>query len=93
MGHEDEKRTYEIFRNVDKIIQKYALKKNLIIFCNVQPVQQVIPSHGEGWGRPHVESMSCGVPVIATNWSGPTEYLNEENGYPLGIEEELIPAR
>lgn len=59
----------------------------------------VLPSHGEvcmsfetklelqqGWGRPHVEALSMGVPVIATNWSGPTAYLTEENGYPLSIE-------
>lgn len=45
----------------------------------------VIPSHGEGWGRPHVEAMSCGVPVIATNWSGPTEFITQDNGYPLRI--------
>ena len=30
----------------------------------------VLPSRGEGWGRPHVEAMSMGLPVIATNWSG-----------------------
>lgn len=53
----------------------------------------MIPSLGEGWGRPHVESLSCGTPVIATNWSGVTAYLNEENGYPIAIEEVLIPSR
>ena len=31
----------------------------------------VLPSRGEGWGRPHVEAMSMSLPVIATNWSGP----------------------
>lgn len=46
----------------------------------------VIPSRGEGWGRPHVESMACGTPVIATNWSGPTAYLTPKNGYPLAVE-------
>eukprot|EP00232_Nephroselmis_pyriformis_P011183 CAMPEP_0182875768 /NCGR_PEP_ID=MMETSP0034_2-20130328/13741_1 /TAXON_ID=156128 /ORGANISM="Nephroselmis pyriformis, Strain CCMP717" /LENGTH=292 /DNA_ID=CAMNT_0025008523 /DNA_START=148 /DNA_END=1023 /DNA_ORIENTATION=- len=46
----------------------------------------VLPSRGEGWGRPNVEAMSMGVPVIATNWSGPTAYLTEENGYPLRVE-------
>ena len=24
-----------------------------------------------------------GLPVIATNWSGPTAYMTEENSYPL----------
>jgi len=52
----------------------------------------VIPSHGEGWGRPHVESMSCGVPVIATNWSGPVEFLTQENGYPLSVLPDLTPT-
>lgn len=28
----------------------------LVVFC-----YQVIPSFGEGWGRPHVEAMSCGM--------------------------------
>lgn len=46
----------------------------------------VLPSRGEGWGRPLVEAMSMSLPVIATNWSGPTEYLTEENGYPLTVE-------
>lgn len=37
----------------------------------------VLPSRGEGWGRPYMEAMSMGLPVIATNWSGPTEFVNE----------------
>ena len=53
----------------------------------------MIPSFGEGWGRPHVESLSCGTPVIATNWSGVTAYLNEGNGYPIAIEDTLAPSR
>lgn len=46
----------------------------------------VLPSRGEGWGRPLVEAMSMSLPLIATNWSGPTEYLTEENGYPLPVD-------
>ncbi|KAL5205403.1 hypothetical protein ABZP36_033612 [Zizania latifolia] len=46
----------------------------------------VLPSRGEGWGRPVVEAMAMELPVIVTNWSGPTEYLTEENGYPLIVE-------
>ncbi|KAL2549037.1 UDP-Glycosyltransferase superfamily protein [Forsythia ovata] len=30
----------------------------------------VLPSRGEGWGRPLVEAMAMSLPVIATNWSG-----------------------
>lgn len=41
----------------------------------------VLASRGEGWGRPHAEAMSCGVPVVATNWSGTTAFINEQTGY------------
>ncbi|KAL5976491.1 hypothetical protein ACLOJK_020824 [Asimina triloba] len=47
----------------------------------------VLPSRGEGWGRPLVEAMSMAVPVIATNWSGPTEFLTEKNSYPLPFDQ------
>lgn len=46
----------------------------------------VIPTHGEGWGRPQIEAMSMGLPVITTNWSGPTAFMNERIAYPLAID-------
>jgi len=46
----------------------------------------VAPSRGEGWGRPHHEAMMMGLPVIATNWSGNTEFMNAENSYLLDYE-------
>ena len=46
----------------------------------------VLPSRGEGWGRPHVEAMAMALPVIATNWSGSTEFLRDSNSYPLPID-------
>jgi GT2 family glycosyltransferase len=52
----------------------------------------VLPSRGEGWGLPMVEAMACGIPTIATDWSAQTEFMNEENAYPLRVEK-LIPAR
>eukprot|EP01033_Poteriospumella_lacustris_P010606 gene10605-7548_t len=52
----------------------------------------VIPSHGEGWGRPHMEAMACGTPVIATNWSGPAAFINATTGYLVDIEDALVDA-
>ncbi|OMP06887.1 Glycosyl transferase, family 1 [Corchorus olitorius] len=46
----------------------------------------VLPSRGEGWGRPIVEAMAMSLPVITTNWSGPTEYLTDENSFPLPVD-------
>jgi glycosyltransferase involved in cell wall biosynthesis len=37
----------------------------------------VLPSRGEGWGRPHIEAMAMGLPTIATNWSGNTGKCKE----------------
>jgi glycosyltransferase involved in cell wall biosynthesis len=46
----------------------------------------VLPSRGEGWGRPFSEAMSMGIPVIGTNWSGNTEFMNDDNSYLIPIE-------
>ena len=33
-------------------------------------------THGEGYGLPILEAAACGLPVIATNWSGHLDFLN-----------------
>jgi glycosyltransferase involved in cell wall biosynthesis len=49
----------------------------------------VFPSHAEGWNLEPLEMMACGAEIIATNYSGHTEYLNESNSLlvnPTGME-------
>jgi len=41
----------------------------------------VLPHRSEGWGFPHMEAMSYGNPVITTNFSGNTDFMNNENSY------------
>lgn len=43
----------------------------------------VLPSRGEGFGLTGIEAMATGLPLIATNWSGPAEYLDPADSYPL----------
>uniref|UniRef100_A0A383WC78 Glycosyl transferase family 1 domain-containing protein n=1 Tax=Tetradesmus obliquus TaxID=3088 RepID=A0A383WC78_TETOB len=52
----------------------------------------VAPTRGEGWGRPQVEAMAMGLPVISTNWSGITAYLDERVGYPISVDR-LVPVQ
>lgn len=46
----------------------------------------VLASHGEGWGLPLIEGMAMGLPCIATNWSGNTEFMTKENSFLIPVE-------
>jgi glycosyltransferase involved in cell wall biosynthesis len=45
----------------------------------------VLPTRAEGWGLPILEAMASGLPVIATHYSAPVDYLDATNGYPLNV--------
>lgn len=40
----------------------------------------------EGFGLNVAESMSLGIPVVCTNWSATTEFVNDRNGYLVDYE-------
>jgi glycosyltransferase involved in cell wall biosynthesis len=46
----------------------------------------VLPSRGEGFGRPYLEALIAGLPVIATRWGGHLDFLTDEGGYLIDIE-------
>jgi len=55
----------------------------------------VTTTHGEGYGLPIIEAAACGLPVIATNWSGHVDFLSNKEGkrrfIPLEFDLKEIP--
>jgi glycosyltransferase involved in cell wall biosynthesis len=45
----------------------------------------VLPTRGEGCGRPFFEAMAAGTPVIGTAWGAQNELVTEETGYPIEV--------
>lgn len=50
----------------------------------------VAPTRGEGWGLPILDAAVCGVPVIATNWSGHLDFMKEVRF--LSVDYDLVPV-
>jgi glycosyltransferase involved in cell wall biosynthesis len=41
----------------------------------------VMPSRGEGWGRPYMEAMAMGLPTIGSRWSGNLAFMHDGNSF------------
>ncbi|MGG1399777.1 glycosyltransferase [Bacillus salipaludis] len=87
---------YEKIRNLSK---KMGLKKFPHIQIIQETLSQeemislyaasdcfVLPSRGEGWGRPYMEAMAMELPTIGTKWSGQQAFMNDDNSYLLNID-------
>ncbi len=52
----------------------------------------VMPTRGEGWSLTFTESMACGLPTIATGWSGHMEFMNDDNSYLIPFKLSKVPS-
>lgn len=52
----------------------------------------VLPSRGEGWGRPYMEAMAAGLPTIGSRWSGNLDFMDDGNSYLVDCTTEPVPA-
>lgn len=57
--------------------QPLSTTEMVALYCAAQCY--VLPTRGEGWGRPFMEAMALQRPVIATGWSGQTAFMTPEN--------------
>jgi len=51
----------------------------------------VLPSRGEGIGRPYLYEMLKGLPTIASGWGGNMEFMSEENAFLIKYHLKEIP--
>ncbi|KAL9642770.1 hypothetical protein ABK040_009845 [Willaertia magna] len=81
---------------VDKTVEELKLKNqdlpSIVLLTNTIPYEDmpsfyrafdsfVLPSRGEGWGRPYLEAMASELTVIGTKWSGNLDFMNDGNSY------------
>ena len=72
-----------------QIIDSYFTEEEMIrLYAAVDAF--VLPSRGEGWGRPYMEAMAMALPTIGTRWGGQTAFMNDTNSYLIDIEG-LVP--
>lgn len=63
-----------------QIITETIPYENLVNVYNSADIF-VMPTRAEAFGIPGIEAMACGLPVIATNFGGQVDYVNNENGW------------
>lgn len=48
------------------------------------------PTRSEAFGLTCIEAMACGIPVIATNFGGQTDFITNDNGWLIGYDLEEV---
>lgn len=48
------------------------------LYNDPRVIASVSITHGEGFGLPLIEAAACGLPVMATNWSGHLDFLRRD---------------
>ena len=53
----------------------------------------VLPTRGEGFGRPFMEAMAMGLPAIGTRWSGHLDFMRDDTAYLVDCVLTSVPER
>jgi len=74
LTHKDEYNVKYSKSNLTVLVPKVGLK-NITDFYK-QSHFGIYASKAEGFGLPLIESLSCGLPSVTTNWTGQSDYLS-----------------
>lgn len=94
--NEEEKQKWHTLYYTSKLGSKIKILPRLNTQKEVYNVMSLVdcgifPSRAEGWNLELLELMSCGKPVITTNYSAHTEFCNDNNSYLVPVSE-IEPA-
>lgn len=83
--------------NLQNLIHQYDIndrvrllgQKSRAELCNIirESDAFVLASRSETFGVVYVEAMACGLPVIATRCGGPEDFVNEDNGVLIPVDD------
>jgi glycosyltransferase involved in cell wall biosynthesis len=99
----DKERTKDVFRNIISEVKGTSIYPKVYLLHGEMSTDELYSLYthekvkcylsltkGEGYGLPLLESARCGLPIIATNWSGHLDFLGN-NFLPLDFDLENIP--
>lgn len=88
---EEHKRWHDLYSNCPLYHKIRILNPVPRTFDVARVMQQadcgLFPARGEGWNLELLEMMACGKHVITTNYSGHTEFCNDNNSYLVSVKE------
>lgn len=78
-----------ILGNNVKFIPRLHSQQELASLMNMSSAG-IFLSRAEGWNLEALEMMSCGKPIIITNYSAHTEFCNNDNSFLIDIDEKEV---